>query len=751
MNPNEDDELEAMLAEAEVKEDYLDLGMPGQVSGTASVPDSPARKESRKLIGTAANGKKYKVKSVNGRSNMCLSYIGSGATFCLRVNCPTNHGSASEEGSQVFEPPEEGVLVILKNAQVAFAAPVLRASSVESDVAEDWEGQSFAFEDWQQMFRASNQGKNVVMSFQDIKLEVDATRNVESFRTPAKRKKVTILEPDMAFEGYSKVLTSPQAQSQFKRAANSASLADSIVGLDTALGSLSLGVERLFEGSVVAIREVESVADMAYRKSMGLENTIGSSQLMGDSEYAHPTLWGSLATIGMELTSMRNAKPPPALDLGPFRAEVKRSQEGLVTSMTKISSFTRAFSKSLLTRVAGLEEETKRIRKMVEQSENQNQPVDEFDSLLAEAGAQGRTNHRATDVGLSRIEKLEATVERVLAANESLEQRFAQVISENEADAIKFAGLGLRSLEETAAWVESHFPKRAYGLIFDVYLLFDLIADEGAVTQKDLMTEMKRREELDIATEAEGQALTAFLCEVPRLFHSTSGTLALLADNASHLSKVPTHKAWANGTGGLKKTIEKKLSRLKSSLREVLGIELGAGTVAYSVAVEALEKSISWIGSFLSFIDQTYESLHVQSNFSSPRAWALTTQLGRRIFADLHSVRVGTTKAMGKGRRAICPVILWSVFRTHDKMAAFEIANFEDHPSIASEYVKFLATNSGLEVVTKLEEEVVSLKGKVKEVEKQSNGAAVKADKASSAVDLVKKQSDALAKKVAGL
>jgi hypothetical protein len=278
-----------------------------------------------------------------------------------------------------------------------------------------------------------------------------------------------------------------------------------------------------------------------------------------------------------------------------------------------------------------------------------------------------------------------------------------------------------------------------------------LIADEGAVTQKDLMTEMKRREELDIATEAEGQALTAFLCEVPRLFHTTTGTVALIAENASHLSKIPTHKSWANGTGGLKKAIEKKLSRLKSSLREVLGIELGPGTIGYAVAVEALEKSISWIGSFLSFMDQTYESLHFQSNFSSPRAWSLTTQLGRRIFSDLHSVRVGTTKAMGKGRRAICPVILWAVFRTHDKMAAFEIANFEDHPSIASEYVKFLATNSGLEVVSKLEEEVNSLKSKVKEVEKQSTAASGKADKVSSAVDLIKKQGDILVKKVTAL
>jgi uncharacterized protein YfaT (DUF1175 family) len=91
------------------------------------------------------------------------------------------------------------------------------------------------------------------------------------------------------------------------------------------------------------------------------------------------------------------------------------------------------------------------------------------------------------------------------------------------------------------------------------------------------------------------------------------------------------------------------------------------------------------------------------------------------------------------------------VFRTHDKLAAFEIANFEDHPSVTSEYVKFLATNSGLEVVTKLEEKVTNLKSKMKEVEKQAVAASGKADKASSAIDVVKKQSDVIAKKVAAL
>jgi hypothetical protein len=144
MNPTEADELEAMLAAAEVKEDYLDLGMPEVVEGReATLPGSPPREETlkaRRRIGTVSNGKKYKVKSVDAESNMCLNYIGLGTTFCFRLNCSINHGGGSGEGDQMFEPPGEGVWVILKNYQVAFAAPTLPTSAVERDVVEEWEG-----------------------------------------------------------------------------------------------------------------------------------------------------------------------------------------------------------------------------------------------------------------------------------------------------------------------------------------------------------------------------------------------------------------------------------------------------------------------------------------------------------------------------------------------------------------------------------------------------------------------------------
>jgi hypothetical protein len=749
-------EMDALLIEAEVKEDFLDLGLisdedqpPAEVAGRTLEEKS----EDAKVGGLSSFGKKYKIKVVEPQGEFCLKYIGSGASFCLRKECVTNHGGAGGGGLLAFDPPRGGVLAILKSPQVAFASPTLRLSSVELEVVEMWENQSFSLEDWQQMFSASNQGEGIVMSAHDIKQEVKASRNPASFRTPAKKKKVFIAEPDVAFEGYARTFESSQEQSAYKKSATSARLADSVVELDRSLSSLSKGVERMFLGSAMATRDVEATADMGFRKAAGVENLIGSSDVMDESEFACPTIWGTLATLGTELTTIRDLKatPLPVVDLGPLRSEIKTSQATLGATVTKLGSFTRLFAKSVLKRVSGMEEEMKKQARGSLKAGGV-EFGDELDSLLHDAGHQSAPARTKT-LGRSedrRISELEDKLNQVLQSNEDLERRFAQIIAESEVDAVKFAGLGLRSVEEVSAWVAIHFPKRAYGLIMDAYLLFDLVADEGPTNQKDLMTEMKRRDELDIATEAESQALTAFLFEVPRLFHSSSVSLSLTAENVSHFSKVPTHKSWAN-QGGLKKTIEKKLAKLKASLREVMATELTPGTLAYGVAVEALEKTISWVGAFNTYIDTTYEHLHVEVGFNSARAWSLTTQLGARIFSDLHSVRVGTTKAMGKGPESICPVILWSVFRTHDKMAGFENANFEDHPSIASEFIKFLATNTGIEGMSSLQEDVAGMKLKLKDVDRQATLASAKADKATSVADVAKKSAESFARKISSL
>jgi hypothetical protein len=106
----------------------------------------------------------------------------------------------------------------------------------------------------------------------------------------------------------------------------------------------------------------------------------------------------------------------------------------------------------------------------------------------------------------------------------------------------------------------------------------------------------------------------------------------------------------------------------------------------------------------MTFIDSTYESLHHHSKFSEEQAWSLLTQLLTRVFTDISKVREGALMSLRtQDIDSTCTAIMWTVFQTHDKMDEFFDSNVSDPPSILSEYLKFLASNSGFELVDKLE------------------------------------------------
>ncbi len=58
---------------------------------------------------------------------------------------------------------------------------------------------------------------------------------------------------------------------------------------------------------------------------------------------------------------------------------------------------------------------------------------------------------------------------------------------------------------------------------------------------------------------------------------------------------------------------------------------------------------------------------------------------------------------------------VWASFQTHDGMAEYLTMKFKNHPSISSEYVKFLASNSGIEAVGQLTDELKRIGTEVKE------------------------------------
>lgn len=117
-----------------------------------------------------------------------------------------------------------------------------------------------------------------------------------------------------------------------------------------------------------------------------------------------------------------------------------------------------------------------------------------------------------------------------------------------------------------------------------------------------------------------------------------------------------------------------------------------------------------------------------------------------RLFAtDCHFHR-GLVNEMkdSDDKRLLATCVLWSTFCTHEVMKEYSRHGIENHPSVASEYVRFLVANAGhakLDAVetrvSKLTETVKLLENKLKAAEKAATSAANKADEA---LKLVKKK-----------
>jgi hypothetical protein len=82
--------------------------------------------------------------------------------------------------------------------------------------------------------------------------------------------------------------------------------------------------------------------------------------------------------------------------------------------------------------------------------------------------------------------------------------------------------------------------------------------------------------------------------------------------------------------------------------------------------------------------------------------------------------------------------VLWASFQTHDGMAEYLTMKFKNHPSISSEYVKFLAWNSGIEAVGQLTDGLKRMGTEVKEAVQKITSATKQGLTACNKVDEVK-------------
>lgn len=320
---------------------------------------------------------------------------------------------------------------------------------------------------------------------------------------------------------------------------------------------------------------------------------------------------------------------------------------------------------------------------------------------------------------------------------------------------VKFGGMGFRTIQDCQGWINDNFSCLRYGLFMDPLLMLDRICgdDEGGTRHNQFKT-WEARTKLKISTGAEQAALQAISCKRPHLFHT--GKTAMVSErNKSKLNQLLTFSAWKSGGEGVRNYVVKQMNVLYGTITNEIDYALGYDPVyakAHSLAVRSLNDTITFLTQMMNFVDTIYEKLLNQSKFTMEQAWSLTTQILDRICEELYAPKEGVGGAMTIDEpKSVCAHILWACFRTHDVMNSYIESNFENHPVVSAEYVKFLATNSGFDKVEKLESQLSSMSEKLAKALDESKKAVAKADAASAKCAELGREMAAMAKKVKSL
>jgi hypothetical protein len=87
---------------------------------------------------------------LNQEDAVCLSFIGMGATFCLKTSCTTVSHQAQAERFAF----EEEIIVIKKNDAVAFSTPSAPVKRMDPVLLEHWTANPKSLDEWGEAFLA---------------------------------------------------------------------------------------------------------------------------------------------------------------------------------------------------------------------------------------------------------------------------------------------------------------------------------------------------------------------------------------------------------------------------------------------------------------------------------------------------------------------------------------------------------------------------------------------------------------------
>jgi hypothetical protein len=256
-----------------------------------------------------------------------------------------------------------------------------------------------------------------------------------------------------------------------------------------------------------------------------------------------------------------------------------------------------------------------------------------------------------------------------------------------------------------------------FGPFTDIYVLLAICEElEGIVTKGETLKERDLIEKAGLNHPGESTVIYALKHTIPNFLSRGASNPRQTA-----LKAVKTAADWdqvfnKDLAKGLKDVWDERQPDVEAVVRGHIEDSLSrhGHLQAASLAREMLSKSCKFTNKAFDYLSTLNRELTERSGFPLPDAWLLATEIIARICKALNTSRsevrdisIKSTPLRNTAR------ILYAMLRVHDMMEEYMVLEIKNHPSISSEYVKFLAAHATFKEVQGLKKKVELFEKKV--------------------------------------
>jgi hypothetical protein len=435
-------------------------------------------------------------------NELCLGSIGQGSKLCIKRGCTSFHN-----GTKATIP--FGSLQVMHNTNHLFIEPSAPSSMIDPDLLDMWFQEKLSLEEWSDQF-AIIRNTNTVATKKSFGIAQNFAKTAKTFKSPLKSPS----NPTQLNVMLNNVFKTKIYKRKIESVEEFISKKPTLEDLTEILATTEESVEEITTGLVATNNgletlnyKVENELPILFSKQESLEASIGTRVVGTKPLFEAPTLWNSVSLLSdlivetrsdvvqLQLDASKSSKEMTSVALNAAKSMVIPKEIALQQRITDVREGLKNTISNMALRV-------NRDGKILFKTKNM---LDHVQTNIHSSSNQSSVQPEDTSGLRAQMNQLETTL-RAIEADSSKES-------------VKFCKLGFKTLEDSAAWVESH-KFNDFGLVVDIHFIFEHVYSKFNVSgvNQTAIIRLQQLAKINIKNLNLGLAISSFDTRAPRIF-----------------------------------------------------------------------------------------------------------------------------------------------------------------------------------------------------------------------------------------